>query len=145
MELTLFRIECNTEATHGKLYLGDEFICHTLEDRDRGLKSEWELATIAALKVKGKTAIPTGRYEIDITFSNRFQKPLPVLLNVKGFTGIRIHAGNQASDSEGCILVGERLHPQENRIANSRRTFNKVFDLIGKALLNEQVYITIQK
>lgn len=145
MELTLYRIETNSECTHGRLYDGDTHICDTLEDRDRGLKTEWELATIAALKVKGKTAIPTGRYEIEITFSNRFQKPLPILKDVKGFLGIRIHAGNRAEDSEGCILVGERLHPQENTIANSRKAFAKVYKLIGEALLNEEVYITITK
>lgn len=142
MELTLTRIEKESTYTIGKLYNGDTFLCDTLEDRYRGLKDTWELATILAIKIKHETAIPEGRYEVDITFSNRFQKPLPLLKNVKGFDGIRIHSGNRSDQTDGCILVGEHILGDE--INNSRREFQKVFKLIGEALLNEQVFITIQ-
>lgn len=145
MELTLHRIEKTSEATIGKLYLEDRFICDTLEDRDRGLKQEWELATILAKKIPGETAIPTGRYEIEITYSNRFERPLPLLVNVPGFEGVRIHSANKASQLQGCIAPGVR-HENESimEVQRSRITFSKVYKLIGEALLNERVYITIQ-
>ena len=145
MELHLFRYLLLDGCTIGKLYHEDDLICHTLEDKDRGLKQEWELATIVAKKEYGKTAIPLGRYEIAITMSNRFKRALPLLMNVKGFEGIRIHPGNTAEDTEGCLLVGEHALEEDNFIINSRATFVKVFKLIGDAMLNEKVFITIDK
>jgi hypothetical protein len=101
------------------------------------------MATIIAKKVPHETAIPYGRYEVEITYSNRFGRPLPLLMNVIGFEGIRIHSGNSAGDTSGCILPGVRIN-DEMRVGQSRKTFDTIYKLIGEALLNEQVYITVQ-
>ena len=85
--------------TPGKLFLNGQFFCYVCEDRDRKLES-------GGIKVQGQTAIPRGRYSLCVTFSNRFQRPLPELLSVPQFKGIRMHGGNKAEDSEGCLLVG---------------------------------------
>lgn len=84
----------------GKLFLNGDFFAFTCEDTDRQLKGD------IGKKVKGKTAIDEGRYEVVCTFSDRFKKYLPLLLNVPCFDGIRIHGGNTSEDSEGCILIG---------------------------------------
>lgn len=102
MILVLLREPSGPIATIGRLHLDGVFFCYTLEDpvRERpGVPvSEW--------KIPGKTAIPAGRYEVLITESPRFKRPLPLLVAVPGFTGVRIHAGNRAEDTEGCILPG---------------------------------------
>ena len=98
MELTLQRIAKDKSYTLGELSIDGEKFCHTLEPTWR--KPE-------ARKVPGKTAIPEGRYPVVITLSPKFKQWLPLLLHVPNFTGIRIHAGNTAKDTKGCILVGE--------------------------------------
>ena len=98
MELTLQRIAKDKAYTLGTLSVDGDFFCHTLEPTWR--KSE-------ARKVAGHTAIPAGRYPVVITLSPKFNGWLPLLLHVPNFTGIRIHAGNTAKDTKGCILVGE--------------------------------------
>lgn len=91
--------------TPGKMYLDNVKFCETCEDEDRHLESSLE--AISERKVYGRTAIPRGRYRLVVSFSNRFQKLLPEVLDVPGFTGIRIHGGNRAEHSIGCILVGK--------------------------------------
>jgi hypothetical protein len=61
---------------------------------------------MVAAKIRGATAIPMGRYSVRISFSPKFQCELPEVLSVPNFTGIRIHPGNTAADTEGCVLVG---------------------------------------
>ena len=69
----------------------------------------------------GQTAIPKGKYKLGITFSNRFQKDLPLLHDVPYFTGVRIHTGNDHSNTEGCILVGVK-RDRDDFIYESRKT-----------------------
>jgi hypothetical protein len=77
-------------------------LCHVCEDVVRERPGE----PVSAWKIKGQTAIPQGRYRIIVTPSSRFQRDLPILVDVDGFTGIRIHPGNTHADTEGCLLPG---------------------------------------
>lgn len=88
--------------TPGILYASGLPLGHTCEDEDRFL----ETVGIQE-KCYGRTAIPRGRYLVEVTFSNRFQKELPAILDTPGFSGIRVHGGNRAEDSLGCILLGK--------------------------------------
>lgn len=89
MELKNKRIYKGEDYTIGELYVDGVFICHTLEDKVRLLNSYED-------KVYGETAIPIGRYKVVLSYSNRFKKVLPEILNVEFFKGIRIHEGNYA-------------------------------------------------
>lgn len=138
MELTLTRLIRTDFTTIGRLTGLGEY--DTLEDVDRGLHSEMTLDEIEAIKVDRKTAIPAGRYEVKITDSVRFKRPMPQLMNVPGFGGIRIHVGNYAGDTEGCLLLG-KCHSKDF-IGNSRDAFGAFFEKL-KAV-KEKVYITIK-
>lgn len=137
MELELKRIAKRDTYTIGKLFIDGKYFCDTLEDRDRGLKDSMDIEQIKRIKVKGETAIPTGTYKVSLTYSPRFKRILPLLNDVKGFVGIRIHSGNSAKDSEGCILVGN--NSIIGRLTNSRNTFNKLMQIIGNSSLNIKV------
>lgn len=81
--------------------------CNALEDTDRGLTSDMKVDEILSVKIKGQTAIPTGRYLIDMTYSPKFKRIMPHVCAVKGFTGVRLHPGNSNKDTDGCVLFGE--------------------------------------
>lgn len=135
MELILNRILLGNESTIGELSIDSKYFSDTLEDRVRS-KGE---------KVYGETAIPEGTYTVVLSYSPKFKKVLPEILNVPNFTGIRIHSGNTSADSSGCILVGEWDESKANWISNSRVTMNKLMSLLRKATNNkEQIKITIK-
>lgn len=126
----------------GILYINGQRICETLEDEDRGLSSNMSLGDIKAKKIKGETAIPLGSYQVAYTYSPRFKKMLPLLLDVPGYEGIRIHSGNKAKDTEGCILCGRNT--EVGTVTNSRYWTNKVNAMIERATKNkEEVTISI--
>ena len=125
----------------GILSIDGERVCETIEDADRGLNQTDSLETIKEKKIKGKTAIPTGTYEIKVTYSPRFKKNLPLLLNVPGYDGVRIHSGNTAEDTEGCILCGKNT--EVGKVTNSRFWTGKVIEAIEKALKSGRVFINI--
>ena len=118
MKLELYRKYRKPGYSIGLLYINGKFICNTLEDTDRGLKSGMSEAAIAAVKVKGKTAIPTG------------------------FSGIRIHSGNTAEDTEGCILCGKNT--EVGKVTNSRFWTEKVYEYIRQGI-KEGVIIDIHR
>lgn len=136
MQLTLKRSPSHGGATIGRLYEGDEFICYTLEDQIRQVPEK---------KVYAKTAIPAGTYEIELTMSPRFKKMLPLLVDVPGFSGIRIHPGNTQDDTEGCILPGSEVAGNKLSILKSRLAFIRLYDRIHDAIsAEEDVRITIE-
>lgn len=130
MKLTLKRIAKKETYTIGKLYIDDVYFCDTLEDKDRELNNDMSEEDIRRIKIKAQTAIPTGLYPISITYSQRFKKDMPLINNVKGFEGIRIHSGNTDKDTEGCILVGE--NKVKGKVINSRETYNRLFAKLTK-------------
>lgn len=142
MEITVKRKFKGNNYTIGSLYIDDKYFCDTLEDIDRGLTDNMTDSYISTVKVVDQTAIPIGSYKVTITYSNRFQKLLPLINNVKGFSGIRIHSGNTKEDTSGCILVG--FNTEKGKVVNSRVTFNKLFNILQDTLNNgEQVEIKI--
>lgn len=84
--------------------------------------------TIKTIKVYKETCIPYGKYKVILSMSKRFGKVMPEVLNVKVFTGIRMHSGNTIHDTEGCILVGKKS--AEGVISNSRKTFNALMSIL---------------
>lgn len=118
MIITIKRIFKGPDYTIGRMSIDDKYFCDTLEDTVRA----------PGLKIPGKTAIPAGKYKIKLTESLRFGRLMPRLENVPGFTGVLIHAGNTAEDTEGCILVGKNR--VKGKVLDSRETFQKLFKLM---------------
>lgn len=142
MNITLNRIAKKAKYTIGKLYINDQYFCDTLEDTDRGLTQSMTEQQIGSKKVYGETAIPTGTYRIIISYSNKFKKQMPLLLNIPGFAGIRIHSGNTEKDSLGCILVGK--NKAVGKVLESRDTYSKLFSILQEANKKETIKITIK-
>ena len=131
MEIEVKRIFKGKDYTIGKMYLNGEYFCDTLEDTVRDLK--------VVKKIYGETAIPEGRYRVEMTYSPKFKRILPLLLKVPFFEGIRIHSGNSADDSLGCLLVGE--NKVKGKVINSRKTEDKLTDILRK---EKEIWITIK-
>ena len=154
LELLLDRKYKNETYTIGNLYVDGEWFCNTLEDKDRGLSQTMSLEEIKETKVYGETAIPTGRYEVrmDIVspkyngvkwYKDNFGGRMPRLESVKGFSGILIHSGNTALDSNGCILVG--LNKAKGKVLDSRATFQKLWKVLEQARkTGKTIYLTVQ-
>ena len=143
MLITLDRAWKRKGYTISRLYINGELFCNALEDESRGLRQDMDLSTIKAKKIAGETAIPSGSYMVTLTYSPRFRKMLPLLNDVPGFTGVRIHSGNTAKDTEGCILVGQNL--EKGKVLNSRIWFDKLLAKMNAAWAKkEHVVIDIQ-
>ena len=141
MKLTLKRIALRPTYTIGELYIDDAYFCDTLEDTVRDTNKSGKFDN-GEQKIKGKTAIPYGTYEIKWTYSPRFKKYTPQLMNVPSFEGIRVHAGNTSADTEGCLILGE--NKQVGKVLNSRATINKFYPIIKEACSNGKVTIEIK-
>lgn len=154
MELKVKRVAKKNEYTIGRLYIDGQYVCDTLEDVDRGLTQDMPLEEIKEKKVYGKTAIPTGTYEIDMnTISPKFQarswaKPyggkLPRLIGVKGFEGVLLHVGNTSESTSGCLLVGK--NSIKGMVTDSTKTFMSLMSkyLLPAKLRGEKITITIE-
>lgn len=135
MEVVLQRKDADQRRTLGELFIDGDSYCFTVED------------AIRAVKVEGQTAIPAGRYKVLLTFSPRAASGvlwtpwpgyhLPLVVGVPGFEGIRIHAGNTAEQTEGCILVG--LDRTADGVGQSRAALRRLYDD-----LKFPAYITIK-
>ena len=141
MKLTLNRIALRSTYTIGRLYVDGNYFCDTLEDTVRDLNKNGKFDN-GEKKVYAKTAIPYGTYEIKWTYSPRFKKYTPQLMNVPSFAGIRIHAGNSADQTEGCLLLGE--NKKVGMVLNSRATINKFYTIIKDACAKGKVTIEIK-
>ena len=141
MNIVLKRIALRDTYTIGKLYINNKYICDTVEDKVRDINKNGVFDN-GEKKVYGETAIPYGTYEVKWTYSPRFKRYMPELLNVPSFSGIRIHSGNTAADSLGCIIVGE--NKVVGKVLNSRATVNKLYPIIEKGCKEGKVTITIE-
>ena len=132
MKLRLERIFKGENYTIGRLYIDDIYFCDTLEDTIRSIDENGNG------KVYGKTAIPSGKYNVIMSMSDRFKRVLPLLQNVPHFEGIRIHSGNTADDTHGCILVGKNTEI-------GKVTSSKIYetDLIKKLKGQKSIQIEI--
>ena len=152
MELLLTRIAKKKAYTIGRLYIleqvmdeysagtAEKYFCDTLEPT-------WRDYANGAYKIKGKSAIPEGRYAVVISYSPKFKQWLPILLGGPEFNrkwqGIRIHAGNTAKDTEGCILVGQNR--EVGKVLDSRKWLYELKQKIVEAKdRGEAVWITIR-
>lgn len=140
MILTLNRKYKKSTHTIGELLIDGIKFCDTLENPDRGLSQDMDEREIKARKVYGQTAIPTGTYDVVLTKSTKFKRLLPELRKVKGFEGVRIHAGNTVKDTAGCPLVG--VNRAVGKVLDSRKTENALMDILVKS--NGKIKIVIQ-
>ena len=152
MDLILTRIAKRKAYTIGRLSIQEPVIdeystgsketyfCDTLEPT-------WRDYAHGGRKIKGRSAIPEGRYAVVISYSPKFKQWLPILLGGPEFNrewqGVRIHAGNTAKDTQGCILVGE--NSQVGCVLNSRHWLNELKQKIVEAKdKGEAVWLTIR-
>jgi hypothetical protein len=120
MDLKLERLWKSDVCTIGKLMVDGNHDYFSLEDIER------------ETKVHGQTAIPKGHYLVEITYSPRFKRHMPQVMGVPGFEGVRIHPGNRAADTEGCILVGMSKGP--DCIYESKKAYEALYDQIAGAI-----------
>lgn len=142
LNLKLERKWKKEKYTIGNLYVNGVFFSNVLEDTVRGLRQDMTPEEIQKIKIHGQTAIPSGRYEIRVTLSARFRRQLPILLNVPGYAGVRIHPGNTDANTEGCLLPGK--NDRVGQVSNSRATMAALQKQIEEAIYqNSKVYIEI--
>lgn len=137
MEMKLVRDRLTDKSTTGVLTINGRHECYILEDVDR------KLETYPERKIPHETAIPRGRYKIVVTLSPRFNRRLPLLLNVPGFEGIRIHTGNSAADTDGCLLPGQSR--VTDWVSSSAIAYNSLYAKITAAIqAGNEVWLTIE-
>lgn len=141
MRLTLIRIANRPTYCIGKLYIDGKWFCDVIEDTDRGLDDSMTVEEILKKKVKGETAIPTGIYPVYLTYSPKYKKQMPLIDNVKGYSGIRIHSGNTSKDTEGCLIVGK--NKEVGKVLESRKTYDALYRRMVQT--NSKIIIDIQR
>ena len=127
------RVAFKETYTIGKLYYKFSngewlYLCDTLEDKNRDYNNDGDITDQGEGKVYGETCIPARKYKFRMYFSPHFKRNLPLLMNVPGYSGILIHGGNTASDSLGCILVGE--NKVKGKVVNSQITLARLLNII---------------
>lgn len=136
MDIQVKRTVFTNLSTVGEMWIDGQFECYTLEDCTREILGK----PVAEWKIKDSTAIPIGTYTVTIDQSTRFGRLMPHILNVPGFSGIRIHSGNDAVDTEGCILVGQEK--TTDFIGHSKAAFAEFYPKL-EAAMPQGVKITI--
>lgn len=130
MKITVARQPSANGCTLGELFVDGRHECYTLEDEVRDEK------------IHGETAIPAGVYKVEVTYSPHFKRDLPLLVGVPNFEGVRIHSGNTAADTEGCILVGQTK--QYRSLGASRLAFDSLYTQILEATARgEDIWLMI--
>jgi hypothetical protein len=131
VKIDIKRRPSTKNSTLSEWKVDGQFECYGIED----------IVRPTGEKVHGKTAIPAGTYQVIISWSPRFKRQLPLLLNVPGFEGVRIHPGNTSADTEGCLLPGTGAG--SDVVTNSRVAFEKLFKKLEAAAKKERITLTI--
>lgn len=129
LNITIKREILTDKRTIGKMYINGKYFCDTLEDTYRG-------QDLKDIKVQDQTAIPNGVYDIALTWSTKFVKMLPQILNVPFFTGIRVHTGSSEKDTSGCILVGDYSNGVWSANPDYVYKLKELLPLYAKATIN---------
>jgi len=140
MELTIDRSNKLENCTVSTLFKKDKALCFVLEDKFREVEGQ----PVETWKVPGKTAIPKGTYNVVMTMSARFKIVMPLLENVSGFAGVRIHSGNTSESTEGCLLCGITWDGKSDFIGESKKACTIVYGMIENELkAGNKVTLTI--
>lgn len=139
-KIQIIRKTFTDETSIGDLLLDDKFICYTLEDKDRGLFQGLPIDKILSTKIYGKTAIPYGKYNVELIWMPRLKCICPHIKDIPGFEGVFIHWGNYAKDTLGCPLTGNSKAP--DFVGYSKDAFAK---LMGELKKLEKISIEIKK
>lgn len=140
MKITVYRRWLDMDSTIGEVMIDGALECFALEDAVREVEGQ----PVESWKVYGKTAIPYGVYPVEITRSSRFKRDMLQIMDVPGFSGIRIHAGNTAADTDGCLLVGTTK--AQDFVGGSRLALVRLFNKVQAAMGNgEDVTIEFAK
>ena len=124
MKLTLQRYLFAEDYTMGLLFIDGVYFCDTIEDKYRG-------QDLKKTKVMNETCIPYGVYDVKITYSPKYKKDMPQILDVPYFTGVRIHSGNTAKDSSGRVIVG--IKSENGKVLESRKAYNTLIKRLETA------------
>jgi hypothetical protein len=143
MEIEVIRTQFHPHETLSTVLIDGKEFCYCLEDEDKMLDQDTPLADISKIKVKGETAIPAGRYKVVVSYSPRFKKRLPLILNVPGFMGIRIHSGNDHTHTEGCLLFGFDI--ADARVYRSREAMTALMNRLDDVQFTQEIFITIRR
>lgn len=150
MELLLNRRWKKDTYTIGELFINGKKFSETCEDKDRGLKDSMSVTEIKSRKVYGKTAIPTGTYELKMTYSAKFATrswarkyngKVVEITNVKGYQGVRIHPFNTSAESLGCVAPGRNL--EKGKVLQSTAYYTQLVDNYILPALNKGEKITL--
>jgi len=142
-----------TDYTIGRFFINGIRFHDSLEDPDRGLKSSWSEAAIKAVKIAGATAIPTGTYKVILSKSEKYKDRdwarefgglVPEIVGVPGYSGVRIHPANWASEIEGCIALGE--NKVKGGVINSKKTYREFMKeyMVPAWNAGEEIKITVE-
>jgi hypothetical protein len=139
--------------TIGIAYIDGVRFSETMEDPDRGLSDKMTEEEVKTRKVYGQTAIPTGTYEVKLTYSPKFANRtwgkkykglVPSVEKVKGFSGVRLHPLNTAADSLGCLGFGRNT--KVGMITDATKYYYKLMDnhILPAIRRGEKIELTIR-
>jgi hypothetical protein len=137
MKLTLTRFSGQSTSTLGLLFVDNSFECFTLEDEER------------VVKIKGETRIPEGTYQVKKRevlsgLTKKYRDRFDffdyhfMLQDVPGFEYVYIHIGNDETNTDGCLLVGDGVKSnrfdQKNNLQSSTSAFERLYKRLSGAL-----------